>query len=168
VTDAPRSNQDLTDDLAKSEEFFRLLVQGVVDYAIFMLDRDGNIVTWNDGAERIKGYSANEAIGKHFSIFYTDEAKASRHPQKELEIATKEGRYEEEGWRIRKDGSHIWASVVISAIRDGGKLIGFSKVTRDLTERKLASHNEQIFKLLVNSVRDYAIFMLSPEGNVMT
>jgi PAS domain S-box-containing protein len=169
MSDSRRSNQDLTSDLAKSEEVFRLLVQSVVDYAIFMLDRNGVIITWNEGAERIKGYTTDEAVGQHLSIFYTPDALARKHPDRELEIATAEGRYEEEGWRVRKDGSHIWASVVISAVHDdSGSLIGFAKVTRDLTERKLAAHNEQIFKLLVDNVADYAIFMLNPDGNVMT
>ncbi len=168
MTDSPRSNQDLSTDLAKSEEVFRLLVQNVVDYAIFMLDPDGMVVTWNEGAQRIKGYNEDEAIGKHFSFLYTQEAIDLNHPQRELEVARTEGRYEEEGWRVRKDGSRIWANIVITSILDGDRLIGFAKVTRDLTERKLASHNEQIFKLLVDSVGDYAIFMLDPDGNVMT
>jgi len=110
----------------------------VMDYGIFVLDRTGHIVTWNEGAQRIKGYTAEDVIGKHFSMFYTKEAQDSRHPDKELEIATEVGRYEEEGWRVRKDGNQFWASVVISAMHDGGQLIGFAKVTRDLTERRLA------------------------------
>jgi PAS domain S-box-containing protein len=112
-----------------------------------MLDPEGNILTWNDGAQRIKGYSANEIIGKHFSVFYTPESNAKRHPQKELEIATAKGRYEEEGWRVRKDGSLFWANVLITALFDKDKLVGFAKVTRDLTERKNAENaRDKAFK----------------------
>ncbi len=114
-----------------------LLVSSVVDYAILMLDATGKIVTWNEGAERIKGYTADEIIGRHFSIFYPPEDARSRKPDWELEIAKREGRYEEEGWRLRKDGTRFWANVVITALRDeSGKLRGFGKVTRDLTERR--------------------------------
>jgi PAS domain S-box-containing protein len=117
---------------------FRLLVSTVVDYAIFMLDTTGHIVTWNDGAERIKGYAADEIIGKHFSVFYPADQVQIRKPDWELEVAKRDGRYEEEGWRIRKDGSRFWASVVITALRDEtGRLRGFGKVTRDLTEKKM-------------------------------
>ena len=120
------------------EDRFRLLVEAVRDYAIFMLDPEGRILTWNAGAERIKGYRAEEAIGKHFSIFYPPEDIQARKTEKELEIARQEGRFEEEGWRVRKDGSRFWADVVITALRDeAGSLYGFGKVTRDLTERKL-------------------------------
>jgi PAS domain S-box-containing protein len=120
-------------------EQFRLLVASVRDYAIFMLDPDGRIRTWNAGAENINGYSADEAIGRHFELFYTDEARDRKHPQWELEVATREGRFEEEGWRVRKDGSQFWSSVVITALRDQfGVLVGFAKVTRDLTERRRA------------------------------
>jgi PAS domain S-box-containing protein len=125
--------------LRLSEERFRLLVQGVKDYAIFMLDPNGYITTWNAGAERIKGYSAGEIIGKHFSVFYTSEDLESGKPARELEIATATGVYEEEGWRLRKDGSRFWANVVITALRKpDGSLAGFAKVTRDLTDRKAA------------------------------
>jgi PAS domain S-box-containing protein len=122
-----------------SGEAFRLLVESVRDYAIFLLDPSGRVASWNAGAQRIKGYTAREIIGKHFSIFYTAEAARSNHPQRELEIATQEGRYEEEGWRVRKDGTKFWANVVITALRDpAGELRGFAKVTRDMTERKQA------------------------------
>ena len=125
--------------LRGSEERFRLLVQGVKDYAIFMLDANGNVATWNEGAERIKGYAADEIVGQHFSKFYPAEDVASDKPSKELEIASRTGQYEEEGWRVRKDGSRIWASVLITALRSGdGRLVGFAKVTRDLTERRVA------------------------------
>ena len=136
--------QDVTEqraaerELQKSEEQFRLLVESVGDYAIFMLDATGHIVSWNLGAERAKGYVASEVLGRHFSIFYPPEAIATNHPQYELEIAQAEGRYEEEGWRVRKDGSHFWANVIITALRDRttGRLLGFAKVTRDVTERR--------------------------------
>jgi PAS domain S-box-containing protein len=120
-------------------EQFRLLITSVRDYAIFVLDVSGRIRTWNVGAENIKGYTADEAIGQHFRLFYTDEARARRHPEYELEVAAREGRFEEEGWRVRKDGTLFWANVVITALRDDrGGLVGFAKVTRDLTERRRA------------------------------
>ena len=120
-------------------EQFRLLVTSVRDYAIFVLDVTGRIRTWNPGAERIKGYSADEVIGRHFELFYTDEARARRHPDHELQVAAHEGRFEEEGWRVRKDGTLFWANVVITALRDArGGLVGYAKVTRDLTERRKA------------------------------
>jgi PAS domain S-box-containing protein len=125
--------------LRQSEERFRLLVEAVQDYAIFMLDTEGHVVSWNNGAERIKGYQGAEIIGKHFSCFYPPADLQTGKPQWDLEVATKEGRFEDEGWRIRKDGSRFWASVIITAIRDdAGKLIGFGKVTRDFTERMRA------------------------------
>ena len=120
-------------------EQFRLLITSVRDYAIFMLDVSGRIRTWNIGAENIKGYTAEEAIGQHFELFYTEEARARKHPAYELEVAGREGRFEEEGWRVRKDGTLFWANVVITALRDPqGGLVGFAKVTRDLTERRRA------------------------------
>jgi PAS domain S-box-containing protein len=125
-----------------NEERLRLMLESVPDYAIFMLDRGGRIASWNLGAMRLKGYTANEIIGQHFSIFYPAEAKAARKPQRELETAIKVGRYEEEGWRVRKDGSLFWASVVITPIRDEkGRHVGFAKVTRDLTERRRADES---------------------------
>ena len=123
----------------RSEERFHLLVENVRDYAIFMLDVNGNVMTWNEGAKRIKGYEAYEIVGQHFSRFYTQDAVEQRHPDRELEIARAEGRYEEEGWRLRKDGTRFFASVVITALYDDqGELRGFGKVTRDITERKRA------------------------------
>jgi PAS domain S-box-containing protein len=127
------------EELRRSEERFRLLVETVRDYAIFMLDPDGNIATWNAGAERIKGYRASEIIGRHFSVFYPPSKVAEGFPQHELAVAAREGRFEDEGWRVRKDGSQFWANVVITALHDrSGELVGFAKVTRDLTERRAA------------------------------
>ena len=125
------------DALKQSQEQFRLLVHGVSDYAIYMLDLKGIVTNWNLGAHRIKGYSAEEIIGSHFSKFYTDEDRRAGEPQKTLEAVEREGRLEKEGWRVRKDGSRFWANVVIDAIRDDdGKLIGYAKITRDITERR--------------------------------
>jgi PAS domain S-box-containing protein len=129
--------------LRLSEERFRVLVQSVRDYAIFALDLDGRVISWNEGARRIKGYEAEEIIGRHFSVFYPPDVAASGHPARELAIAREEGRYEEEGWRVRKDGSRFWANVIITALRDDdGALIGYAKVTRDLTERRLSQQRE--------------------------
>ena len=122
--------------LRESEVRFRLLVEAVRDYAIFMLDPQGNVTSWNLGAERIKGYKSGDIVGKHFSCFYPEEDVQSGKPQFELITAEKEGRFEDEGWRLRKDGSRFWANVIITAVRDDtGKLIGFAKVTRDFTDR---------------------------------
>jgi PAS domain S-box-containing protein len=123
----------------ETSDLHRLLVESVRDYAIFALDSTGHVLTWNRGAQRFKGWTAEEIIGRHFSIFYPAEAVATRFPQHELEVATAEGRFEDEGWRLRKDGSRFWASVVITAlVDDTGQLVGFAKVTRDLTERREA------------------------------
>ncbi len=163
-----------------TEKLYKLLVDSVKDYAIFMLDPAGRVLTWNTGAECIKGYTAGEIIGKHFSQFYPLEAKEIAFPQQALEIAGREGSFEHEGWRVRKDGSLFWANVVITAVRDQkGQLIGFAKVTRDLTRRKgleealVNSHqalkqSEARYRLLIDNVKDYAIFMLTPEGHVAT
>jgi len=136
--------------LRQGDETFRLLVDSVKDYAIFLLDPDGRVATWNQGAERIKGYKASEIIGQHFSRFYPKEAQESKWPERELEIAAKEGRFADEGLRVRKDGSTFWANVVITALRDKeGELQGFSKVTRDLTERRaLEERGRQLNKEL--------------------
>jgi PAS domain S-box-containing protein len=123
--------------LGESERRFRLLVEGVVDYAIFMLDPEGRITNWNTGAARIKGYAAREIIGQHFSRFYTEEDRAAGVPQRALATAARTGKFEAEGWRVRKDGTRFWANVLIDAIRDdAGELIGFAKITRDMTERR--------------------------------
>jgi PAS domain S-box-containing protein len=135
ITERKRAEEELR----QSEERFRLLVDGVKDYALFMLDPEGRVASWNQGAERIKGYQANEILGRHFSCFYSSEEVKAGKPERELEKAISDGRYEEEGWRIRKDGSRFWADVVITPLKDGaGKLRGFSKITRDITERRRA------------------------------
>jgi PAS domain S-box-containing protein len=159
--------------LRLSEERLRLLVESVHDYAIFILDPQGYIATWNAGAERMKGYKAEEIIGQHFSVFYPEEALARGWPAHELKTARAEGRFEDEGWRLRKDGSPFWANVVITALRDAsGELLGFSKITRDLTERRRHEedlrHSEEQFRLMIEAVQDYAIFMLDPDGRVAT
>ncbi|MCK0531808.1 hybrid sensor histidine kinase/response regulator [Sphingobium agri] len=150
---------------------FELLVQSVTDYAIYMLSTNGTIVSWNAGARRFKGYEADEIVGQHFSRFYTPEDQAAGIPALALETAERDGRFEAEGWRVRKDGGRFWASVVIDPIRDpGGTLIGFAKVTRDLTERRAAEEalkaSEERFRLLVESVTDYAIYMLDAVGTI--
>jgi PAS domain S-box-containing protein len=150
---------------------YQYLVEQVKDYALFVLDPEGRIMTWNLGAERIKGYAPEEIIGRHFSVFYTQDAIERGWPAEELGLATREGRFEDEGWRVRKDGSRFWANVLITALRDeDGKLLGFSKTTRDLTERRLHEEalrqTEERFRLLVEGVVDYAIFMLDPQGIV--
>jgi PAS domain S-box-containing protein len=150
---------------------FQLLVDAVTDYAIYMLDPKGIVSSWNAGAQRFKGYTQNEILGEHFSRFYTDEDKATELPRRALETAAREGKFEAEGWRLRKDGTRFWAHVVIDPIRDAhGDLIGFAKITRDLTERKKTQEalkeSEERFRLLVQGVTDYAIYMLDPQGNV--
>ena len=154
-------------------ELHRLLVESVQDYAIFALDPNGYILSWNAGAQRFKGYTADEIIGKHFSIFYPQERIATGFPEYELREAARTGRFEDEGWRLRKDGTRFWASVVITSLRDSsGTLVGFAKVTRDLTERRAAEQalrlSEERFRLIVQNVQDYAIFMLDPTGHVAT
>jgi PAS domain S-box-containing protein len=153
----------------ESEERFRLLVEGVRDYAIFTLDPRGHVTTWNAGARHIKGYEPHEIIGSHFSRFYPPDAIARQWPEYELRVATLEGRFEDEGWRLRKDGSRFWANVVITALRDAeGQLRGFSKITRDLTERRKQEESlrrsEERFRLLVEGVRDHALFMTDARG----
>jgi len=148
----------------KSSDVFRRLVDAVSDYAIFVLDPSGNIASWNPGAQKLKGYLANEIIGKHFSIFYTAPDLAKDKPAYELAVTSKVGRFEDEGWRVRKDGTRFWANVIITRLLDDeGQLIGFGKITRDLTERRMS---ELRYKLLVQSVTDYAIFSMDPGGHV--
>jgi len=164
-TAAPAPNGHVDDAL------FRLMIEGVSDYAIFLLDPEGRVRSWNAGARAIKGYAADEVIGRHFSMFYPDELLAGNLPARELAIATAEGSVRDEGWRVRKDGSRFWAQAVITALHDDqGRLLGFSKITRDLTVQReqddLLRRSEERFRLLVEGVRDYAIFMLDPAGNV--
>src|SRR5688500_10473516 len=152
-------------------ELFQLMVEQTRDYALFLLDTDGRVLTWNAGAQRIKGYAPEEIVGRHFSTFYTRDAVDSGWPEHELKVAAAEGRVEDEGWRVRKDGSRFWANVVITGLRDAqGRLVAFSKITRDLTERKLHEQalrqSEERFRVLIEGVVDYAIFMLDPEGVV--
>jgi PAS domain S-box-containing protein len=157
--------------LLQSERRFRALVEGVTDYAICMLDASGVVTSWNAGAERLKGYSADEIVGQHFSRFYTKEDRAKGVPGRVIETAAREGRSEAEGWRLRKDGSRFWASVVVDAVRNPeGELEGFVKITRDITERQAAQEalreSERQFRMLVAGVTDYALFMLDPNGIV--
>jgi PAS domain S-box-containing protein len=154
-----------------ADEIYRLLVEQTKDYAVFALDAKGHVRTWNAGAERLKGFHAQDIIGKHFSTFYTTDDVARDWPARELQMASIEGRFDDEGWRVRKDGSRFWANVVITALRDeDGKLIGFSKITRDLTGRRMHEEalrqSEERFRLLVESVTDYAVNMLDVDGVV--
>jgi len=165
---------DLVKSLAaphNDDSRYRLLIDAITDYAIYMLDVEGYVNSWNPGAERFKGYRADEIIGRHFAQFYTKEDREAGVPAKALEIADREGRFEVEGWRVRKDGSRFWAHVLIDPIRSpAGQLIGFAKVTRDLTERRAADENLrrslEEFQLLVQAVTDYAIYMLDPQGRI--
>ena len=147
-----------------------LLLQGVLDYAIYMLDPEGRVVSWNPGAELIKGYTPAEIIGEHFSRFYTDEDREAGVPAEALRTAAETGRFIAEGFRQRKDGTRFWAAVVIDPIRQDGKLVGYAKITRDVTAQREAQNaaleSERRFRLLVQSVTDYAIFMLDPDGLV--
>jgi PAS domain S-box-containing protein len=148
-----------------------MFVDGVTDYAIYMLSPEGTVNSWNAGAQRFKGYAADEIIGQHFSRFYSEHDRASGLPARALATARAHGKFEDEGWRIRKDGTKFWASVVIDAIYDpAGDLLGYAKITRDITERKKAAEqlhaSEERFRLLVQGVTDYAIYMLSPTGDI--
>lgn len=152
-------------------ERFRLLLQSVNDYAIYMLSPEGTVISWNSGAQRFKGYTEDEIIGEHFSKFYRPEDRQKGVPANALKTAREQGKFEDEGWRVRKDGSRFWASVVIDPVLDDdGNLIGFAKITRDITDRKDAANllhaSEEQFRLLVQGVTDYAIYMLSPAGVV--
>ena len=156
---------------ADSDPLYFRLVNSVTKYAIFALDGAGCVVTWNPGAERIKGYRAEEIVGRHFSTFYPPESNAGAALAKKLDTAARDGHVEDEGWRVRKDGSRFWANVVISAMRNGqGVLDGFTKVTREVDRARRINHalhnSEQTFSLLVRSVTDYAILLLDPQGRV--
>ena len=156
---------------ASIDQRLQLLVAGIRDYAIYLLDPGGHVASWNPGAERFKGYVASEIMGRHFSEFFTPEDRAAGLPARALQIAAREGKFESEGWRVRKDGTRFWANVLVDAIYDEqGALVGYAKVTRDVTERKHAQdalrESEERFRLLVNGISDYALYMLSPTGEV--
>jgi PAS domain S-box-containing protein len=164
-------NEDRSKASTIEDGRFRLLIDAVIDYAIYMIDPDGIITSWNAGARRFKGYEEAEILGQHFSRFYTEEDRLKGMPQRALDTSIREGRFEGEGWRVRKDGTHFWCHVVIDPILDPtGKLLGFAKITRDLTDRKIAEEvlkqSEQQFRLLVQSVTDYAIYMLDADGRL--
>jgi PAS domain S-box-containing protein len=172
LTDKTKQKQEEI-ELRQSEERYRLMVGAVKDYAIFMLDTKGHILTWNEGAKRNKGYTAQEIIGKHFSIFYTAPDLESKKPERELEIAVRTGKYEEEGWRVRKNGSLFWANVVITALfNESNQHIGFAKVTRDLSDKKekeeQLKQSEERFRSLVEQVTDYGIFLMDEEGRIVS
>ena len=157
-------------DVSQSDRL-QILIDAVKDYAIYLLDADGRVATWNTGAERFKGYTADEIIGQHFSVFYTDEDRAVGLPARALTTAATEGRFESEGWRARKDGTRFWTHVVIDPVYgEAGNVIGYAKITRDISDRRLVDEAllaaERRFRLLVQSVRDYAIYMLDPDGKV--
>ena len=152
---------------------YRLLIEAMTDYAIYMLDPTGIVTSWNPGAQRFKGYTPSEIIGQHFSRFYTEEDQKRGLPALALATAAREGKFESEGWRVRKDGTRFWAYVVIDPIRTPtGELVGFAKITRDLTERKAAEDalkkSQEQFRLLVQGVSDYAIYMLDPKASSPT
>ena len=152
---------------------FRHLIDSVSDYAIFLLDVNGVVQTWNDGARRLKGYADEDVIGQHFSMFYPHDVREKGWPEHELREAARLGRFEDEGWRLRKDGTRFWANVVITRlVLPTGELRGFSKITRDLTDRRryeeLVRHSEERFRLLVDNVRDFSIFMLDPAGYIVS
>src|SRR5690606_13375637 len=166
------SSRNTPEDISLMEsQRFQVLVEAISDYAIYMLDIAGHVISWNSGAHRFKGYEAEEIIGSHFSRFFTEEDRTSGLPGRVLKIAEHEGRFETEGWRVRKDGSRFWAHAVIDAIRaEDGRLLGFAKITRDVSARRIADEelrqSEQQFRMLVQGVTDYAIYMLDTEGNV--
>ena len=156
-------------DSISEQQRFQLLINSITDYAIYMLDRDGYVTTWNPGAERFKGYMADEVIGRHFSIFFTPEDREANLPGKALVTALAEGRFEAEGWRVRKDGTRFWANAVLDPVFDPqGDHVGFAKITRDITAKREQERalfdSEQRFRLLVQGVRDYAIYMLDQQG----
>ena len=165
-----KNNKQIDRDFFESKRNLQLLVEGITDYAICMLDPKGNVINWNAGAQRIKGYKASEIVGRHFSVFYPPEDREAGLPARALEIARKEKHFLAEGWRVRKDGSKFFASVVIDPIYEKRKLVGYAKITRDITERQQAladlKASESQFKLLVSGVTDYALYMLTPAGIV--
>ena len=158
-------------DNISEQQRFQLLINSITDYAIYMLDPTGHVTTWNAGAERFKGYAANEIIGQHFSVFFTPEDRAANLPNNALQVSAAEGRFEAEGWRIRKDGTRFWANAILDPIIDpSGELLGFAKITRDITAKREQEtalfESEQRFRMLIQSVRDYAIYMLDETGHV--
>ena len=158
------SKSEKIDHPLQSEHVYRRMVEGLKDYALFLLTPEGIVASWNSGAERMKQYKASEIIGKPFTLFYPEKDLAAGKPQRELVVAAAEGRYEDEGWRIRKDGTRFWANVVITAVRDDdGTLLGFGKITRDNTDRREA---EMRYRILIEGVTDYAIYSLDKNGNV--
>ena len=170
-TSAPRGRSTGPGQPTRPNDLHRLLVESARDYAIFALDGSGEVLSWNAGAERLKGYTPAEIVGRHFSTFYPPEDIATGKPQRELAAAERDGRVMDEGWRVRKDGSRFWANVTITTMRDEvGTLLGFADVTRDLTESRRAEAelraSEELFRILVHGVQDYAIFMLDPRGHV--
>ena len=177
---APAKNEESPPDLSIplnlgliTNADYRLMVESIADYAIVFLDPDGIVLSWNAGARLLKGYEAHEAIGRHFSIFYPPELLEKNWPQHELEVAAAMGQFQDEGWRVRKDGTRFWSSVVITRLTGtDGKLRGFSKITRDLSGRQkqddLLRVSEERFRLIVDSVKDYAIFMLDPSGFIVS
>ena len=153
------------------QQRFQLLINSITDYAIYMLDRDGRVTTWNPGAEQFKGYIAAEIIGQNFSTFFTPEDREAGLPQKALATALAEGRFEAEGWRVRKDGSRFYVNAVLDPIYDpDGHHVGFAKITRDITakreQERALFESEQRFRMLVQGVRDYAIYMLDTDGRI--
>src|SRR5689334_7523189 len=157
-----KTDQQEQRNLLESERNFRLLVENVVDYALYMLDPTGVVTSWNIGGQRIKGYAPDEIIGKHFACFYTEGDRANGKPQRALRIAREQHRYEEEGWRVRKDGTFFWASVIIDPIYEAGRLIGFAKITRDITERREAQLKlEQMHRQLAESQKLDALGQLT-------
>ncbi len=158
-------------DSISEQQRFQLLINSITDYAIYMLDPTGHVTTWNAGAERFKGYTSNEIIGQHFSVFFTPEDRSANLPNNALRVSAAEGRFEAEGWRIRKDGTRFWANAILDPIIDpSGELLGFAKITRDITAKREQEtalfESEQRFRMLIQSVRDYAIYMLDQNGHV--
>jgi len=171
VVSVSLQGDNLTDiEDGSDDSRYRLLVESITDYAIYMLDPAGHVTSWNQGAERFKGYTSAEILGSHFSRFYTPEDRDAGRPAGALESAAEAARFEAEGWRVRQNGTRFWAHVVIDPIRRGDELIGFAKITRDLTERRKAEQalrrSQEQFRILVEGVTDYAIYMLEPDGKV--
>ena len=165
------ADDDPTNLPADEGRRLKLLIQAVTDYAIYMLDAKGVVTSWNTGAERLKGYSRAQILGQHFSRFFTPEDRAAGKPETALETARRVGRFEEEGWRVRRDGTHFWALAVLDTIYGAdGSVVGFAKITRDMTDRRAAMEalldSERRFRLLVEGVVDYSLFMIDPQGNV--